>query len=143
MKKLLILNGPNINLLGLREPDIYGKRDYAALLAFIWQKCESVGAECECFQTNHEGELVDRIQQACGRFDGIVFNPAAYTHTSVAIRDALLAVKIPVVEVHLSDTTAREEFRKVNFVRDICDAVFEGEGFESYAKAIDFLMKRS
>ena len=143
MKKLLILNGPNINLLGLREPEIYGNRDFAALLAFILQKCESVGVECECFQSNHEGDLVDRIQQAYGRFDGIVFNPAAYTHTSVAIRDALLAVRIPTVEVHLSDTNSREPFRKVNFVRDVCAATFEGEGFESYAKAIDFFAKES
>ena len=141
MKKLLILNGPNLNLLGLREPEIYGERDYAALISFAERVCKEEKVKCSIYQSNHEGALVDCIQEAFGVYDGIVLNPAAYTHTSVAIRDALLAVKIPVVEVHLSDTNSREPFRKVNFVRDVCVGVFEGEGFESYAKAIRFLAR--
>lgn len=140
-KKLLILNGPNLNLLGLREPELYGRESYAALLRFLDGVCAEAGVEYEVFQSNHEGALVDKIQEAYGVFDGIVFNPAAYTHTSVAIHDALLAVKIPTVEVHLTDTGAREDYRKVNFVRPCCEATFEGMGFESYAAAIRFLAK--
>lgn len=139
MKKLLILNGPNINLLGLREPDIYGTQSYESLLAFVKNVCAECGAECVCKQSNHEGDLVDFIQEAYGKFDGIVFNPAAYTHTSVAIHDALLAVRVPTVEVHLSDTSAREDYRKVNFVRPCVVKTYEGMGFESYAAAIRFL----
>lgn len=141
MKKLLILNGPNINMLGIREPDIYGSKNYAALLEFVKKTCEDCGAECECYQSNHEGDLVDKIQQSLGTFDGIVFNPAAYTHTSVAIHDALLAVRVPTVEVHLTDTSSREDYRKVNFVRPCVVATFEGMGFESYAEAIRYLAK--
>ena len=126
-------------MLGKREIGIYGTRDYDALCAFVNTVCTECGAECVCRQTNHEGELVDILQDASGKFDGIVFNPAAYTHTSVAIRDAILAIEVPTVEVHLSDTAAREDFRKVNFVRDVCKATFEGQGFESYAAAIRFL----
>ncbi len=137
--KLLILNGPNINMLGIREPDIYGKQSYAALIDYVKSVCVSHGIDSECYQSNHEGALVDKIQAAYGIFDGIVFNPAAYTHTSVAIHDALLAVGIPTAEVHLTDTTSREDYRKVNFITPCCVATFQGHGFESYKMAIDYL----
>lgn len=137
--KILILNGPNINMLGLREPEIYGKQSFSALLAYVGEVCTACGAEYECFQSNHEGALVDKIQEAYGKFDGIVFNPAAYTHTSVAIHDALLAVSIPTVEVHLTDTHSREEYRKVNFITPCCVKTFQGQGFESYKLAIEYL----
>lgn len=137
--KLLILNGPNLNLLGLREPDIYGKQDYAALCRFIEHAGEEAGVETEIFQSNHEGALVDRIQQAFGVFDGIVINPAAYTHTSVAILDALKAVQIPAVEVHLSDVSKREPFRQVSYAGMACCKTFMGLGFEGYRRAIFFL----
>ena len=137
--KLLILNGPNINMLGIREPDVYGKQSYASLIDYVKSVCNSHGIDCECYQSNHEGALVDKIQAAYGVFDGIVFNPAAYTHTSVAIHDALLAVGIPTVEVHLTDTTSREDYRKVNFITPCCIATFQGHGFESYKMAIDHL----
>ena len=137
--KLLVLNGPNLNLLGLREPEIYGRRSYADLERFLQACAEEVGAELDCFQSNHEGVLVDRIQQALGVYDGIVFNPAAYTHTSVALLDALKAVGIPTVEVHLSDPDAREEFRRVSLVRAACVKTVSGLGFESYRQAILFL----
>lgn len=140
--KLLILNGPNINMLGIREPDIYGKQSYSALLEFLHAVCAERGVDCECYQSNHEGDLVDKIQQAYGVFDGIVFNPAAYTHTSVAIHDALLAVSVPTVEVHLTDTNEREAYRKVNFITPCCVATFQGHGFDSYRMAIDFLCER-
>ncbi len=137
--KLLILNGPNINMLGVREPDIYGKQDYAALLAFLDEVCRDEGVEHDCYQSNHEGDLVDKIQQARGVYDGIVFNPAAYTHTSVAIHDALLAASVPTVEVHLTDTNTRESYRKVNFISSCCVQTFQGHGFQSYAMAIRYL----
>jgi len=137
--KLLILNGPNLNLLGLREPDIYGSRNYAALEAFVADCCKEVGAEFEIFQSNHEGVLVDKIQAAYGVFDGIVINPAAYTHTSVAILDALKAVQIPAVEVHLSDVSQREDFRQISYAGLACKKTFAGFGFDGYKMAIDFL----
>ena len=137
--KLLILNGPNLNLLGLREPDIYGSRSYAALEAFIRETCREKEIECEIFQSNHEGALVDKIQEAYGVFDGIVINPAAYTHTSVAILDALKAVAIPAVEVHLSDIYTREEFRHVSYPSLVCKKSIYGKGFEGYREAIQFL----
>ena len=137
--KLLIVNGPNLNLLGLREPEIYGKRDYAALLDFLRRSAEEAGAEIECFQSNHEGAIVDAIQAAWGVFDGIVINPAAYTHTSVAILDALKAVALPAVEVHLSDISARESFRQVSYAGMACLKSFVGLGFEGYRQAILFL----
>ena len=137
--KLLILNGPNLNLLGLREPEIYGRRSYADLERFLNNCAGEIGAELEIFQSNHEGVLVDRIQQAYGVFDGIVFNPAAYTHTSVALLDALKAVGIPTVEVHLSDPDAREDFRKLSYVRPACLKTVKGLGFESYRQALLFL----
>ena len=137
--KFLILNGPNLNLLGRREPEIYGRRDYAALEAFIRESCAEAGVECEIGQSNHEGVLVDRIQEAYGVMDGIVINPAAYTHTSVAILDALKAVAIPAVEVHLSDVGNREDFRRVSYAGMACLRSFTGLGFEGYRRAILYL----
>ena len=140
--KLMILNGPNLNLLGVREPDIYGKRDFAALEAFIRDVCRENGVECELYQSNHEGALVDIIQSALGRFDGIVINPAAYTHTSVAILDALKAVGLPLVEVHLSDVDAREEFRRVSYAGLACEKTYAGLGFDGYKEAILYLKSK-
>ena len=137
--RILILNGPNLNLLGLREPDIYGKRGYAELCEMISEKCRREEIEVSFFQSNHEGALVDEIQAAYGRADGIVFNPAAYTHTSIAIADAVKAVGIPTVEVHISDVSAREEFRRISYVRDACIATVSGHGFDGYLEAIDLL----
>ena len=137
--KLLIINGPNLNLLGLREPDIYGRQDFAALENFIRETCEAQGIEAELFQSNHEGAIVDAIQGAYGRIDGIVINPAAYTHTSVAILDALKAVSIPAVEVHLSDVTKRESFRQISYAGLACIKSYIGLGFEGYRQAILFL----
>ena len=141
--KFLILNGPNLNLLGRREPEIYGKRDYAALVTFVKACCASVGAECEVFQTNHEGVLVDMIQGALETgVDAIIINPAAYTHTSIAIADALRAVEIPAAEVHLSDINARETYRHISYAGDACIATFKGKGFDSYREAIEFMAAR-
>ena len=137
--KFLIINGPNLNMLGLREPDIYGKKDFHALEEFILDSCRDAGVEAELFQSNHEGAIVDRIQAAWGKFDGIVINPAAYTHTSVAILDALKAVSIPAVEVHLSDVTQRESFRQLSYAGMACIKSFIGLGFEGYRQAILFL----
>ncbi len=137
--RFLVINGPNLNLLGVREPDVYGKQDYAALLAFLQKSAEEAGVELRCFQSNHEGAIVDEIQAALGVCDGIVINPAAYTHTSVAILDALKAVAIPAVEVHLSDVSARESFRQVSFAGMACVKTFMGLGFEGYRQAILFL----
>lgn len=139
--KLLIINGPNLNLLGVREPDIYGRQDFAALERFIKDACAQNGADCELFQSNHEGAIVDKIQSALGVFDGIVINPAAYTHTSVAILDALKAVALPAVEVHLSDVNAREEFRHISYAGQACVKTFAGYGFEGYKMAVEFLKK--
>ena len=139
--KILVINGPNINLLGLREPEIYGKRDYTALLQFIRDVCDETGVDVECMQSNHEGVIVDAIQAAYGRFDGIVINPAAYTHTSIAIPDALKAVGIPAIEVHLTNIAEREYFRKTSYVALACERTFAGMGFEGYAEAIRFLTK--
>ena len=136
--KLLIINGPNLNMLGIREPGIYGKKDYAALCEYIRNCC--AGHECEIFQSNHEGAIVDKIQSAYGAFDGIVINPAAYTHTSVAILDALKAVGLPTAEVHLSDISAREDFRKFSYVSLYAQKTCMGKGFESYKDGIDFLI---
>lgn len=140
--KLLIINGPNLNLLGLREPEIYGKQDYAALLDFLQASAEEAGVEIDCFQSNHEGAIVDAIQAAYGVFDGIVINPAAYTHTSVAILDALKAVALPAVEVHLSDVSLREDFRRISYAGMACQKTFMGLGFEGYRQAILFLKDR-
>lgn len=139
--KLLIINGPNLNLLGLREPEIYGKQNYAALCSLIKKTCESLDVEYEIFQSNHEGVIVDKIQDAYSVFDGIVINPAAYTHTSVAILDALKAVAIPTVEVHISDINSREEFRKFSYVSLVAKKTIAGLGFDGYRVAIEELKK--
>ena len=140
--RILVLNGPNLNLLGLREPEIYGRQDYRALEDFIRQAAQEAGAEVEVYQSNHEGCLVDRIQEAYGSFDGIVINPAAYTHTSVAILDALKAVALPAVEVHLSDVSKREPFRQISYAGMACEKTFMGLGFEGYRQAILYLAAR-
>ena len=137
--KFLVINGPNLNMLGLREPQIYGSQNFEALQAFIKASCRNEGVECELYQSNHEGCIVDKIQEAYGVFDGIIINPAAYTHTSVAILDALKAVAIPTVEVHLSDINSREEFRKHSFVSMYATKTFCGLGFEGYNEAVKFL----
>lgn len=139
--KILIINGPNINMLGIREPGIYGNENYEALLEFIRKSGEELGADVECFQSNHEGAIVDRIQEAYGNIDGIVINPAAYTHTSVAILDALKAVAIPAVEVHISDVSSREPFRQISYAGMACVKTYAGLGFEGYRQAIKFLVK--
>ena len=137
--KFLVINGPNLNMLGRREPDIYGKQDFAALEAFIRQSCAEVGVEVELFQSNHEGAIVDRIQAAWGAVDGIIINPAAYTHTSIAILDALKAVALPAVEVHLSDISERETFRHISYAGMACLQTFKGLGFEGYRQAVLWL----
>ena len=137
--KLLILNGPNLNLLGIREPEIYGNKTYKDLCKLIRDHAVEIGAEVEIRQTNHEGVLVDWIQEAREGFDGIILNPAAYTHTSVAILDAVKAVGLPTVEVHLSDPDAREPFRRFSFVRHACAATISGKGVRSYLEAMDLL----
>ena len=140
--KLLVLNGPNLNMLGIREPDIYGKQDYQALEHLIRSTCEKLNVEVEIFQSNHEGVLVDKIQGAYGNTDGIVINPAAYTHTSVAILDALKAVAIPAVEVHLSDVSQREDFRQISFAGMACEKTIAGLGFEGYVQAVRWLVEK-
>ena len=137
--KVLVINGPNLNYLGIREPEIYGRRDYKALMEFCMQSAGELGFDCEVYQSNHEGCLVDKIQQAYGNIDAIVINPAAYTHTSVAILDALKAVGIPAVEVHLSDVNAREEFRKLSYAGMACVKTYAGYGFEGYKMAMEYL----
>ncbi len=140
--KLLVLNGPNLNLLGIREPQIYGTETYADLCNKIRAFAQEHQIEVEIYQSNHEGDLVDMIQAAYGRFDGIVINPAAYTHTSVALLDALKAVGIPSVEVHLSDVTKREDFRQISYVRQACFQTVMGMGTDGYIEAIRHLMRR-
>ena len=139
--KLLIINGPNLNMLGIREPDIYGRTTYNDLCDLIIEHSLELGVEVELFQSNHEGALVDKIQEAYGNTDGIVINPGAYTHTSVAILDALKAVGIPAVEVHISDVDSREEFRKVSYIRPYCKATISGHGISGYLEAMDMLVK--
>lgn len=136
---ILILNGPNLNMLGIREPEIYGKATYADLCAMIQAEADALGVHVEFFQSNHEGALVDAIQGAYGKMDGIVINPAAYTHTSVALLDAVKAVGIPTVEVHISDPDSREDFRKVSYIRAACVKNIRGHGFEGYLEALRFL----
>ncbi len=137
--KFLVIKGPNINMLGIREPDIYGKQNYEALLEYITCVGKDANVELELFQSNHEGAIVDRIQSAYGKTDGIVINPAAYTHTSVAILDALKAVAIPTVEVHLSDVSMRESFRQISYAGMACLKTVKGKGFEGYKEAILWL----
>ena len=137
--KILVINGPNLNLLGLREPDIYGRRTYADLVEMIRAEAGKLGVEVSFVQSNHEGALVDAIQAAYGAADGIVINPGAYTHTSVAILDAVKAVGIPTVEVHISDPDQREAFRKVSYIRAACVASIKGHGLEGYLEALRLL----
>ena len=139
--KILVINGPNMNLLGLREPDIYGRQTYADLVAVLQQKAGELGVEISFMQSNHEGDLVDAIQNAWPDTDGIIINPAAYTHTSVAILDAVKAVGIPTVEVHMSDVKSRDDFRQVSYIRQACIATFMGKGFGSYLEVLELLVR--
>ncbi len=137
--KILVINGPNINMLGIREPGIYGKNTFGDLLALIDETARETGLEIEQYQSNHEGDIVDKIQWAYGKIDGIVINPAAYTHTSVAILDALKAVAIPAVEVHISNVDAREDFRQISYAGRACCKTIKGHGLEGYREAILYL----
>jgi len=141
--KILVINGPNLNMLGIREPHIYGSKTYEDLKDMIAAHCVSKGIEVEFYQSNHEGDLVDKIQQAYGNTDGIVINPGAYTHTSVALLDAVKTVGIPTVEVHISDPDEREEFRKISYIRLACIATVKGKGFDGYTEAVDILLKNA
>lgn len=143
MKKILVINGPNINMLGIREPSIYGKNTYNDLLDFITASANELGCDVKCFQSNHEGSIVDEIQQALNVFDGIVINPAAYTHTSIAILDALKAVSIPTVEVHISDIAQRENFRRISYAGMACEAHYIGFGFNGYKMALEYLVNKN
>lgn len=138
--KILVLNGPNLNMLGIREPEIYGNQTYDDLCDLIFDFARSKEIEVEIYQSNHEGDLVDKIQSAYKKFDGIVINPAAYTHTSVALLDALKSVGIPTVEVHISDVSSREDFRQISYIREYCKATVKGKGFIGYLEAIDILL---
>lgn len=140
--KILVLNGPNINMVGIREPGIYGKQTFADLLQLLDDTAKELGVEFEQFQSNHEGALVDKIQESYGKVDGIVINPAAYTHTSVAILDALKAVAIPAVEVHISDVDAREPFRQVSYAGMYCEKTVKGQGLQGYAVAMCYLWEK-
>ena len=137
--KILVINGPNLNMLGIREPDIYGKNTYKDLLELIQTKADAMGAEVSFYQSNHEGDLVTCIQDAWGKIDGIVINPGAYTHTSVAILDAVKAVGIPTVEVHISDVSSRDDFRQISYIRQACIATIAGKGFDGYLEAMERL----
>lgn len=137
--KILVINGPNLNMLGIREPDHYGRETYSDLVKKIETYCSEKGIYCECYQSNHEGCLVDKIQEAYGKFDGIVINPGAYTHTSIAILDAVKSVMIPTVEVHISKVEEREDFRQVSYIRLACVKTITGLGTDGYLRAIDFL----
>ncbi|MDY6065667.1 MAG: type II 3-dehydroquinate dehydratase [Finegoldia sp.] len=140
--KIFIINGPNLNMLGIREPDIYGKKDLGSIESMIKLKAAKEDVEVEFYQSNHEGDLVDFIQKAYGRADGIIINPAAYTHTSLAILDALKAVDLPTVEVHLSDVDAREDFRKFSYVSLYAEKVIKGKGDQGYLEAFDYLVDK-
>ena len=139
--RILVINGPNLNMLGIREPDHYGRETYSDLVARIDKHCSERGIEVEQFQSNHEGELVDKIQSAYKAFDGIVINPAAYTHTSIALLDAVKAVGIPTVEVHISKVEEREDFRQISYIRLACVKTITGHGTDGYIEAIDFLVE--
>jgi len=139
--KILVINGPNLNMLGIREPHLYGNATYEELCSDIRAHAQRIGVEVEIFQSNHEGVLVEKIQQAYGDADGIVINPAAYTHTSVALLDALKAVGIPAVEVHISDVSLREDFRQISYIRQYCDKTVMGYGFAGYLMAMDHLLE--
>lgn len=139
---ILVINGPNLNMLGIREPGIYGKNTFADLLKLLDETAMELGIHIEQYQSNHEGDLVDKIQWAYGRVDGIVINPAAYTHTSVAILDALKAVSIPAVEVHISDVDAREPFRQISYAGMACVKTIKGHGFQGYREAVQYLVEQ-
>lgn len=141
--KILVINGPNINMIGIREPEIYGNQNYKTLLADIEKWAEEVGCDVECFQSNHEGAIVDKIQEAYGVFDGIVINPAAYTHTSIAILDALKSVGLPSVEVHISDITKREDFRQISYAGMACEEHIIGKGIDGYRLAMEYLHNKN
>ncbi|MBQ3491525.1 MAG: type II 3-dehydroquinate dehydratase [Oscillospiraceae bacterium] len=138
--KILVLNGPNINMLGIREPGIYGKQSFQDLLFLLKDTATELGVEFEQYQSNHEGDLVDKIQSAFGNADGIVINPAAYTHTSIAILDALKSVGIPAVEVHISDVDARESFRQISYAGLACEKAIKGQGIDGYRQAMEYLV---
>ena len=140
--KILVINGPNINMLGIREPDIYGKNTFADLLALLQKTAEELHIDVEQYQSNHEGDLVDKIQWAYGKIDAIVINPAAYTHTSVALLDALKSVGIPTVEVHISNVDARESFRQISYVSLACCKTIKGHGLSGYREAIEYLVEQ-
>ena len=140
--KILVINGPNINMLGIREPGIYGKQTFSDLLALLETTARRLGVEMEQFQSNHEGCIVDKIQEAYGKFQGIVINPAAYTHTSVAILDALKSVAIPAVEVHISNVDARENFRQVSYPGMYCEKTIKGQGLDGYRQAMQYLKEK-
>ena len=138
--KILVINGPNLNMLGMREPEIYGDETLEDLIDYVVDYCKPRNVEVEFYQSNHEGDIIDAIQEALDKFDGIIINPAAYTHTSIAIPDAIKAVNLPTVEVHLSDINSREEFRKVSFTAPVCIATVAGKGFDSYLDAVEILL---
>lgn len=140
--RILVINGPNINMLGIREPDIYGNNDYNALIRLLEDTSQTLGFDLEHFQSNHEGEIVDRIQAAYGSSDAIVINPAAYTHTSVAILDALKAVGLPAVEVHISDVDNRESFRQISYAGLACEKTIKGQGIDGYRQALAYLVEK-
>ena len=141
--KILVINGPNINMLGIREPKIYGKETYANLIHSVTEYTKNKNIELETYQSNHEGALVDAIQAAYGKIDGIVINPGAYTHTSIALLDAVKAVGIPTVEVHISKVEERESFRQISYIRDACIATVTGKGIAGYLEAIDILIEKT
>ena len=141
MKKILVINGPNLNLLGEREPGVYGSDTYETLCEMIMDRADELNVKCEIFQSNHDGAIIDRLHAARTGFDGVILNAGAYTHYSFAIRDAISAIKVPVVEVHISNVYAREEFRKNSVIAPVCKGSIAGFGLESYLMAMDFLVK--
>lgn len=141
--KILVINGPNLNFLGIREPDLYGRQDYKYLLEIIQKKCDEESIQVDFFQSNHEGAIIDRIQEAYfDKTDGIIINPGAYTHYSYAIRDALASMEVPKVEVHITDITNREEFRKISVTAPVCNKQIFGKGLDGYLMAVDYLLGR-
>lgn len=139
-KKLLVINGPNLNMLGIREPDIYGAKTYDDLVKYVGEGIAALGAQADFVQSNHEGDLVDFIQSAYGKYDGIVINPGAYTHTSVALLDAVKSVGVPTAEVHISDVSKREDFRQISYIRAACICTVAGKGFDGYIEAAKILL---
>jgi len=139
--RFLVLSGPNLNMLGVREPELYGRETYKDLMAFVQSVCDKHGIEVEFYQSNHEGRLIDVIQATGRKYDGMIFNPGAYTHTSIAIGDALKCITTPVVELHLTDVTKREAFRQISYVRDACIGTVMGEGFKGYETAVNMLLE--